>query len=77
MFGLSRDYRPRGRFDGRCILVRVEGSELMSTWKATPMLGWEPWCGPGSAVVRVAATHDTMLRAPAVVEVGKALSSLL
>lgn len=72
-----RRYQPRGRYDGRCILVSANDPRLLDTWRVTPMLGWEPWFGEGSQCIRVNADHEQLLHLPAVEQVARGLSPVL
>jgi amino acid adenylation domain-containing protein len=73
----ARTYLPSRRFEGRCLLVRAQSSNLFKGWKDSTALGWQPWFGSSSRVIRIESGHRDILHAPAVNAVARELGPFL
>jgi thioesterase domain-containing protein len=65
---MARKYRPSTNFDGRVVVLRASGSGD---------LGWSQLTTGPVTVVRVPGDHNSLLRSPAVEEVGRQVSDVL
>jgi len=71
------DYVPGSSLNADVILVRTEDPDMYSTWKVTPMLGWEGNLNGEVKQFTVSGSHTSLLRQPIVTDVASGINKLL